>query len=67
MVIAKGLVEWTGDMDLKERFVQYDRTMLVGDPRRSEPKSTVAGEPVQGDRRVTGKPIDNFIYFLFTN
>ncbi len=38
MVIAKGLVEYTGDMKLKERYTQYDRTMLVGDPRRSEPK-----------------------------
>ena len=38
MVIAKGLVQWTGDMELKEKFNQYDRTMLVGDPRRSEPK-----------------------------
>jgi small subunit ribosomal protein S9 len=38
MVIAKGLVQWTGDMDLKEKFSQYDRTMLVGDPRRTESK-----------------------------
>jgi small subunit ribosomal protein S9 len=38
MVIAKGLVEYTGDMKLKDKYVQYDRTMLVGDPRRSEPK-----------------------------
>ena len=38
MVIAKGLVEWTSDMELKEKYNQYDRTMLVGDPRRSEPK-----------------------------
>jgi small subunit ribosomal protein S9 len=38
MVIAKGLVEYTGDMNLKDRYVQYDRTMLVGDPRRSESK-----------------------------
>ena len=38
MVIAKGLVQWTGDMDLKETFSQYDRTMLVGDPRRTESK-----------------------------
>ena len=29
MVIAKGLVEYTGDMNLKDRYVQYDRTMLV--------------------------------------
>ena len=38
MVIAKGLVQWTGDIELKEKFSHYDRTMLVGDPRRSEPK-----------------------------
>jgi small subunit ribosomal protein S9 len=38
MVIAKGLVQWTGDMELKEKFSHYDRTMLVGDPRRSESK-----------------------------
>lgn len=38
MVIAKGLVQWTNDMELKEKFIQYDRTMLAGDPRRSEPK-----------------------------
>ena len=38
MVIAKGLVEYTGDMKLKDKYVQYDRTMLVGDPRRSESK-----------------------------
>jgi small subunit ribosomal protein S9 len=38
MVIAKGLVEYFGDMNLKDRYVQYDRTMLVEDPRRSESK-----------------------------
>jgi len=38
MVIARGLIQWAGDMELKEKFAQYDRTMLVGDPRRSEPK-----------------------------
>ena len=25
-------------MNLKDKFIHYDRTMLVGDPRRSEPK-----------------------------
>lgn len=38
MVVAKGLVEYSGDVKLKDKYVQYDRTMLVGDPRRSEPK-----------------------------
>ena len=38
MVIAKGLVQWSQDMDLKDKLIHYDRTMLVGAPRRSEPK-----------------------------
>ena len=38
MVIAKGLVEYSGDMNLKDIYTQYDRTMLVGDPRRKESK-----------------------------
>ena len=47
MVIAKGLVEYTGDMNLKDRYVQYDRTMLVGDPRRSESKKLLRLEKIQ--------------------
>jgi len=37
VAIARGLIEWTGDMNLKEKFMKYDRTMLVGDSRRTEP------------------------------
>jgi small subunit ribosomal protein S9 len=37
VAIARALVEWTGDMNLKEKFMKYDRTMLVGDSRRTEP------------------------------
>ncbi|AEH23954.1 30S ribosomal protein S9 [Pyrococcus yayanosii] len=37
IAIARALVEWTNDMNLKEKFMKYDRTMLVGDPRRTEP------------------------------
>ena len=36
--IAKGLVEFTGDEKLKEIYLQYDRNLLVSDPRRKEPK-----------------------------
>lgn len=36
--IAKGLVEFTKDEKLKEMFIQYDRSLLVSDPRRKEPK-----------------------------
>ncbi len=37
IAIARALVEWTNDMNLKEKFMKYDRTMLVGDGRRTEP------------------------------
>jgi small subunit ribosomal protein S9 len=38
MAIARALYKWTGSEKLKKEFVKYDRTMLVGDPRRTEPK-----------------------------
>lgn len=36
--IARGLVEFTDDEDLKEVYLAYDRTLLVSDPRRKLPK-----------------------------
>ena len=36
MAIARALVEHTGDDDLKREFREYDRNMLVEDPRRTE-------------------------------
>ena len=36
--IAKGLVEYTGDSQLKSVFLQHDRSLLVSDSRRKEPK-----------------------------
>ena len=38
IAIARGLYLWTGDETIREKFVEYDRTMLAGDPRRKEPK-----------------------------
>jgi small subunit ribosomal protein S9 len=38
MAIAKGLVQWTRSSELKKTIINYDRTMLAGDPRRKEPK-----------------------------
>jgi len=35
--IANALVTWSGDKELKEMFVDYDRTLLVSDSRRTEP------------------------------
>ncbi|MBS3749430.1 MAG: 30S ribosomal protein S9 [Candidatus Thermoplasmatota archaeon] len=36
--IARGLVEFTDDQDLKQTFLEYDRSLLVNDPRRREAK-----------------------------
>jgi len=36
--IAKGLVEYTGDPSLKIAFLDHDRSLLVSDSRRKEPK-----------------------------
>lgn len=36
--IARALVEWSGDEELKEHFLEHDRNLLVNDPRRKEPK-----------------------------
>jgi small subunit ribosomal protein S9 len=38
MVIANALLKWTKSSRLRRIFVEYDRTMVVGDPRRKEPK-----------------------------
>ncbi|MGB9959578.1 MAG: 30S ribosomal protein S9 [Candidatus Bathyarchaeales archaeon] len=38
MAIANALLKWTKSTPLREAFVEYDRTMIVGDPRRKEPK-----------------------------
>jgi small subunit ribosomal protein S9 len=38
MAIAKGLLKWTKSTRLRTTLRDYDRTMIAGDPRRSEPK-----------------------------
>ncbi|MBU5689530.1 MAG: 30S ribosomal protein S9 [Candidatus Aenigmatarchaeota archaeon] len=35
--IAKGLVEITKDQELKKKFIEYDRNLIVYDYRRTEP------------------------------
>ncbi|HEV8289834.1 MAG TPA: 30S ribosomal protein S9 [Candidatus Norongarragalinales archaeon] len=36
--VAKGLVAWSKDAKLRQQMLQYDRSLLVEDPRRVEPK-----------------------------
>lgn len=37
--IAKGLVEYLKDEELRELYMRYDRSLLVSDPRRKLPKT----------------------------
>lgn len=36
--IAKGIVGWTRNPAIKKKFMEHDRSLLVSDPRRKEPK-----------------------------
>jgi len=36
--IARGIVEHSGDAELRDAYMEFDRTLLVNDVRRSEPK-----------------------------
>ncbi len=38
MAIATGLIRISQDYEVRSRMLEHDRTMLVGDPRRTEPK-----------------------------
>jgi len=36
--IARALYRWSNDEELRKAFLEYDRTLLVNDIRRKEPK-----------------------------
>ena len=50
MAIAKGLVEFSNNKELRQRYLEYDRNMLVYDPRRNEPHHA-GGASKRGSRR----------------
>lgn len=50
MAIARALVAFSKDKKLKEKYIQYDRNMLVYDPRRNEPHHA-GGASKRGSRR----------------
>lgn len=52
MAIAKGLVGYSNSKELRERYLHYDRNLLVYDPRRNEPHhSSGKGASKRGSRR----------------
>ncbi|MDY6779621.1 MAG: 30S ribosomal protein S9 [Halobacteria archaeon] len=36
--IARGLVDWTGDAEVREAFMEFDRSLLINDSRQKEAK-----------------------------
>jgi small subunit ribosomal protein S9 len=38
MAIATSLVRMSQDFEARSKMIEHDRTMIVGDPRRTEPK-----------------------------
>jgi len=38
MAVATGLIRMSQDFEARSKMLDHDRTMLVGDPRRTEPK-----------------------------
>lgn len=38
MAASRAIVGWSGSEDVRKRFMEYDRFLLVGDPRQTEPK-----------------------------
>jgi small subunit ribosomal protein S9 len=38
MAVATGLVRMSQDFEARSKMIEHDRTMIVGDPRRTEPK-----------------------------
>lgn len=52
MAIAKGLVEFSHDKSLREKYLQYNRNLLVYDPRRNESHhGSGRGASKRGSRR----------------
>lgn len=52
MAIAKGLVEFSGGKELREKYLQYNRNLLVYDPRRNESHhGSGRGASKRGSRR----------------
>ena len=45
LVVAKGIVEFTGSKALKKTFLEYDRHLLVADTRRAEPSKPNDSKP----------------------
>lgn len=35
--ISNAILDWTGDRSLRQAYINYDRSLVVSDPRRTEP------------------------------
>jgi small subunit ribosomal protein S9 len=50
MAIARGLLDFSGSKELREKFISYDRNLLAFDFRRTEPHHA-GGASKRGSRR----------------
>lgn len=50
MAVARGIIGFTKNKGLKEKFMKYDRNLMVYDPRRNEPHHA-GGASRRGSRR----------------
>lgn len=50
MAIARGILQFSKDKTLKQKYMNYDRNLLVYDPRRNEPHHA-GGASKRGSRR----------------
>lgn len=48
LAIARGLVVFSGDEELKNKFLKYDRYLLVADPRFTEPHKSCKSSARRG-------------------
>jgi small subunit ribosomal protein S9 len=52
MAISRGLIEFYNDKELKNKYMEYNRSLLVYDPRRNEPHhGSGRGASKRGSRR----------------
>lgn len=48
LVIAKGILEYTGNRELRKKFLDYDKHLLIADIRRTEPQKSCKSSARRG-------------------
>lgn len=51
LAIARALVQYTGSEELKKKYLEYDRHLLVADTRRKEPRKPMTHSRARAKRQ----------------